>query len=82
MVSKLYVATDSNPVDMQSYELCSDMIDVAIDVSCIYGLVREGVGGGVGMNREPWLLQCLVMLFCPCLMLGWGSEPTVALYCI
>lgn len=23
---------------MQSYELCSDMIDVVIDVSCIYGL--------------------------------------------
>jgi Ras-related GTP-binding protein C/D len=35
--SKLYVATDSNPVDMQTYELCSDMIDVVIDVSTIYG---------------------------------------------
>lgn len=38
-VSKIYIATDSNPVDMQSYELCSDMIDVVIDVSCIYGAV-------------------------------------------
>jgi len=38
VVSKIYVATDSNPVDMQTYELCSDMIDVVIDVSCIYGL--------------------------------------------
>jgi Ras-related GTP-binding protein C/D len=37
VVSKLYVATDSNPVDMQSYELCADMIDVVVDVSCIYG---------------------------------------------
>ena len=37
VVSKLYVATDSNPVNMQTYELCSDMIDVVIDVSCIYG---------------------------------------------
>ncbi len=37
VVSKIYVATDSNPVDMQTYELCSDMIDVVIDVSCIYG---------------------------------------------
>lgn len=37
VVSKIYIATDSNPVDMQSYELCSDMIDVVIDVSCIYG---------------------------------------------
>jgi len=38
VVSKIYVATDSSPVDMQSYELCCDMIDVVIDVSCIYGL--------------------------------------------
>ncbi|XP_044735216.1 ras-related GTP-binding protein C [Chrysoperla carnea] len=38
VVSKIYIATDSTPVDMQSYELCCDMIDVVIDVSCIYGL--------------------------------------------
>lgn len=37
VVSKLYLATDSNPVDAQSFELCSDMLDVVIDVSCIYG---------------------------------------------
>jgi len=37
VVSKIYVATDFNPVDMQTYELCSDMIDVVLDVSCIYG---------------------------------------------
>lgn len=36
-MSKIYIATDSTPVDMQSYELCCDMIDVVIDVSCIYG---------------------------------------------
>jgi Ras-related GTP-binding protein C/D len=38
VVSKIYIATDSSPVDMKSYELCSDMIDVVIDVSCIYGM--------------------------------------------
>ncbi|KAE8624103.1 hypothetical protein XENTR_v10005833 [Xenopus tropicalis] len=38
VVSKIYIATDSSPVDMQSYELCCDMIDVVIDVSCIYSL--------------------------------------------
>ncbi|XP_069547972.1 ras-related GTP binding Cb [Brachyistius frenatus] len=42
VVSKIYIATDSSPVDMQSYELCCDMIDVVIDVSCIYGLVEDG----------------------------------------
>ena len=35
--SKIYIATDCSPVDMQSYELCCDMIDVVIDLSCIYG---------------------------------------------
>eukprot|EP01101_Sappina_pedata_P000975 TRINITY_DN11105_c0_g1_i1.p1 TRINITY_DN11105_c0_g1~~TRINITY_DN11105_c0_g1_i1.p1 ORF type:complete len:365 (-),score=161.85 TRINITY_DN11105_c0_g1_i1:101-1135(-) len=44
VVSKIYVATDSSPVDMQTYELCSDMIDVVIDISCIYGLKGEAEG--------------------------------------
>ncbi|KAF0500663.1 Ras-related GTP-binding protein C [Gigaspora margarita] len=35
--SKIYIATDSSPVDMQSYEICSDMIDVIVDISEIYG---------------------------------------------
>lgn len=38
VASKLYISTDSSPVDMQSVELCSDMIDVVLDVSGIYGL--------------------------------------------
>ncbi|KAL3285143.1 hypothetical protein HHI36_019264 [Cryptolaemus montrouzieri] len=41
VVSKIYIATDSTPVDMQSYELCCDMIDVVIDVSWIYGIKEE-----------------------------------------
>lgn len=42
VISKIYIASDSQPVDMQSYELCSDMVDFVIDVSCIYGLNEEG----------------------------------------
>lgn len=42
VVSKVYIASDPQPVDLQSYELCSDMIDVVIDVSCIYGLAEDG----------------------------------------
>lgn len=38
VVSKLYISTDSGPVDGQSIELCSDMLDVVLDVSSIYGL--------------------------------------------
>ncbi|KTW28932.1 hypothetical protein T552_01560 [Pneumocystis carinii B80] len=35
--SKIYIATDSSPVDVQSYEICSDYIDVILDVFEIYG---------------------------------------------
>lgn len=41
VVSKIYIATDCAPVDMQTYELCCDMIDVVIDLSDIYGLSTE-----------------------------------------
>lgn len=41
VVTKLYIATDSNPVDAHTYELCSDLVDVVIDVSYIYGMSRE-----------------------------------------
>ncbi|XP_078481297.1 ras-related GTP-binding protein C [Ciona intestinalis] len=37
VVSKIYIATDGSPVDMQSYELCCEMIDVMLDMTCIYG---------------------------------------------
>ncbi|GMH53249.1 hypothetical protein TrRE_jg5492 [Triparma retinervis] len=40
VVSKLYISTDSSPVDAVSYELCSDMIDVVMDeVSPMLALV-------------------------------------------
>jgi len=44
VVSKIYVATDSSFVDMQTYELASDMIDVVIDISCIYGMPEDSEG--------------------------------------
>lgn len=28
VITKLYIATDSNPVDAHTYELCSDLLDV------------------------------------------------------
>jgi Ras-related GTP-binding protein C/D len=42
VVTKLYIATDSNPVDVHTYELCSDLVDVVIDVSHIYGITDGG----------------------------------------
>eukprot|EP00127_Corallochytrium_limacisporum_P002958 Clim_evm5s144 gene=Clim_evmTU5s144 len=50
VVSKIYIATDSSPVDMISYELCSDMIDVVIDVSCIYGV--DNSADGIAYDEE------------------------------
>ncbi|KAG0415076.1 hypothetical protein HPB47_007762 [Ixodes persulcatus] len=44
VVTKMYIATDNSPVDMQSYELCCDMIDVVMDISGIYGLQADGEG--------------------------------------
>ncbi|XP_068735676.1 ras-related GTP-binding protein C-like [Montipora capricornis] len=52
VVSKIFVATDSSPVDMQSYELCCDMIDVVIDISCIYGLRDEGDSSAYDMGSS------------------------------
>ncbi|PVD32042.1 hypothetical protein C0Q70_07469 [Pomacea canaliculata] len=46
VMSKIYIATDSSPVDMQCYELCCDMIDVVIDMSCIYGARDDGAFDG------------------------------------
>lgn len=40
VLSKIYIATDSSPADMPSYELCSDYIDVIVDVSEVYGWTR------------------------------------------
>ena len=42
VISKIYIATDSSPVNMQHYEICSELIDVLIDVTCIYGVDEAG----------------------------------------
>lgn len=40
VLSKIYIATDSSPMDMSSYEICSDYIDVIVDISEVYGWER------------------------------------------
>jgi Ras-related GTP-binding protein C/D len=56
VMSKIYVATDSSPVDMQTYELCSDMIDVIVDISSIYDNnskdTEEGSSGSTSGDGE------------------------------
>lgn len=45
VLSKLYIASDTSPVDMAGYTLCSDYIDTIMDLSEIYiwerGRLRE-----------------------------------------
>lgn len=45
VLSKIYIATDSSPVDVQTYEICSDYIDVVADVTDIYGYDRKDKSG-------------------------------------
>lgn len=42
IMTKIYIATDTSPTDIGSYEICSDYIDVVIDLSEIYGWARNG----------------------------------------
>eukprot|EP00697_Spironema_sp_BW2_P015030 gnl/Spiro4/5736_TR2935_c0_g1_i1.p1 gnl/Spiro4/5736_TR2935_c0_g1~~gnl/Spiro4/5736_TR2935_c0_g1_i1.p1 ORF type:complete len:373 (+),score=108.65 gnl/Spiro4/5736_TR2935_c0_g1_i1:48-1121(+) len=51
MISKIYIATDSAPVDMKIFELCSDMIEVVVDVSFIYG-AKQGDDTSTAYDAE------------------------------
>ena len=37
VISKIYIATDSSPVDMKECEICYELIDVLIEETYIYG---------------------------------------------
>jgi Ras-related GTP-binding protein C/D len=37
ILSKIYIATDTAPADMACYEICSDNIDVIVDIMEVYG---------------------------------------------
>mmetsp|Transcript_19691 Transcript_19691/g.37927 ORF Transcript_19691/g.37927 Transcript_19691/m.37927 type:complete len:215 (-) Transcript_19691:239-883(-) len=56
VISKIYIATDSNDLD-HFYELCSDAIDVVIDVSRIYstsGDKKNDVGKAIESGAVPY----------------------------
>ena len=46
VLSKLYIASDTSPVDMAGYTLCSDYIDTIVDLSEIYGWDRGRLRSG------------------------------------
>ena len=41
VLSKIYIASDTTPVHLSAYELCSDFIDGIVDLSEIWGWDRE-----------------------------------------
>jgi Ras-related GTP-binding protein C/D len=40
-LSKIYVASDTRPIDMEVYEMCSDYIDVIVDITDLYSYPRK-----------------------------------------
>ena len=39
--SKVYIASDTTPFSSRAYELCSDFIDIIVDLSEVYGWTRD-----------------------------------------
>eukprot|EP00922_Rhytidocystis_sp_ex-Travisia-forbesii_P061019 GHVS01090498.1.p1 GENE.GHVS01090498.1~~GHVS01090498.1.p1 ORF type:complete len:435 (-),score=98.66 GHVS01090498.1:146-1450(-) len=68
VASKTFVATDTSPFDPFNYELCTDMIDVVIEMSCMYarnngGKDGEDVGGEEKVADDGSSgLMCLIQL--------------------
>jgi len=81
IVSKIYIASDPQPVDIQSYELCSDMIDVVIDISCIYGLAEDGSSIANTIAADP-KSSCIIHLHNGNLLYLREVDRCLALVCI
>jgi Ras-related GTP-binding protein C/D len=52
VLSKLYIASDTSPVDMAGYTLCSDYIDTIVDLSEIYGWDRGRLENGTNEDGD------------------------------
>ncbi|KAK4650197.1 GTP-binding protein gtr2 [Podospora pseudocomata] len=52
--TKIYIATDSTPEDMASYEICSDYVDVIIDFTEVYGSWPRTQQWRDRLEGEPW----------------------------
>lgn len=59
-ISKIYVATDKSPVDPQTYEICSDFIDVASDIDTLYEVQPPKGGNGSGNGNDGNSLSPLI----------------------
>lgn len=50
-VSKIYVATDASPTFLKDYEVCSDYVDVIVDIKALYGWQAPAKNSGSTRSR-------------------------------
>lgn len=81
VLSKIYIATDSAPADMATYEICSEYIDVIIDITEVYGSWPRGARHRAALEAPPWSLPLDLQVASPwaesCIVLADGCRPIV-----
>ncbi|KAG6035172.1 hypothetical protein E4U40_002827 [Claviceps sp. LM458 group G5] len=79
VLSKIYIATDSATGDMASYEICSDYIDVIIDITEVYGTWQRSEETRNKLEGEPWNAKLEDQIACPtaesCFVLHDSNKP-------
>lgn len=79
VLSKIYIATDSAPADMASYEICSDYIDVIIDITEVYGTWQRSEETKKKLEAEPLNMKLDEQVACQtaesCLVLHDSNKP-------
>ncbi|PNY24714.1 GTP-binding protein gtr2 [Tolypocladium capitatum] len=79
VLSKIYIATDSATADMASYEICSDYIDVIIDITEVYGTWQRSDESRKKLEGEPWNSKLDNQIGCStaesCLVLHDSNKP-------
>lgn len=66
VLSKIYIASDTRPTDMACYEMCSDYIDVIVDISELYSWEhpdRKPLGPQVPYAESHCILQDRTMIY-------------------
>lgn len=61
IVTKLYFATDYVPTDSELFSICSDMLDIYMDFSCIYGSERQA-DSEIKEGQEPEPYEVVIRL--------------------
>lgn len=76
--SKLYLATDSSPVDAEIYQVCSDFIDVSVDLGALYHITTSPESAHeFSVSRfQNGSVICLAKMIKGCLLVGLCTSET------